>query len=177
MAKRFRPDDEEHETELNLVPYMDIMLNLIMFMLFSTTSLTQMGVIQISLPQYGDGPTDVTDEDPKEAVEITLAISNLGFSVMANGVEVDGKVDEPTIPRGGVGRLWDYEALGAKMEAIKAIYPEEETLVIVASEDIEFEVIVSSMDAAREVILESVEGEGGAPGNRHLFPDVVLSVM
>ena len=177
MAKRFRPDDELEETELNLVPYMDIMLNLIMFMLFSTTSLTQMGVIQISLPQYGVSSDTTPPEEKKEEVEITLAISNLGFSVMANGVEVDGKVDEPTIPRGAVGRLWDYEALAAKMEAVKAIYPEEETLVIVASEDIEYEVIVESMDASREVFLDENDVEAGEASNRPLFPDIVLSVM
>lgn len=171
MAKRFRPDlDEVEESELNLVPYMDIMLNLIMFMLFSTTSLTQMGVIDISLPQYGGPPvpkeTDTPEEEPE--VEVTLAVGNEGFTIMANGVEVDGHPGEPTIKRLPAGR-WDYEALTKRMEKLKGDYPRQSNLILVASENIEYEVIVAAMDASREAIYET--------GNKVLFPYVVLSVM
>ena len=124
MAKRFRPEEAELESELNLVPYMDIMLNLIMFMLFSTTSLTQMGVINISLPQYGPPvPSVTTSDQPEEPqVELTLAIGNEGFTVLANGQEIDGTPGEPTIKRLQEGR-WDYAGLTKKMEDVKSQYP------------------------------------------------------
>ena len=171
MAKRFRPEEDELETELNLVPYMDIMLNLIMFMLFSTTSLTQMGVINISLPQYGPPAPSVTkiDDEPEEPlVELTLAIGKEGFTVLANGTEIDGNPGEPTIKRLQEGR-WDYEGLTKKMETTKSEFPAQSTVILVASDNIEYEVVVSAMDACREVIYDT--------GNRILFPDVVLSVM
>jgi biopolymer transport protein TolR len=169
VAKRFRPEEEALETELNLVPYMDIMLNLIMFMLFSTTSLTEMGVINISLPQYGPSVVQTeTDENKEPTVELTLAIGNEGFSILANGTEIDGHPGKPTLPRIQEG-AWDYTGLTARMTQIKSDYPAQSTVVMVASEAIEYEVIVKAMDACR--LLKNDQGE------RLLFPDVVLSVM
>lgn len=169
MAKRLKADDgEEMGTELNLVPYLDIMINLIMFMLFTTTSLTKMTVVNVSAPQYGPSSSVPLDENEEPPVDLTLAVNKDGFTIMANGVEIDGHPGKPTIERVAQGR-WEFEALNKRMEQIKNTYPNQSAMVMVAAPDIEYEVIVKTMDATREVINES--------GNRILFPDVVLGVM
>jgi hypothetical protein len=42
--------------ELNIVPYLDILMNLIMFMLLSITGLAAFGILNVNAPNYG-GPT------------------------------------------------------------------------------------------------------------------------
>mgnify|MGYP006783017883 CR=1 FL=1 len=42
MRRRIR--DEEHTGELNIVPYLDVVVNLVMFMLLSMTGLIALGV-------------------------------------------------------------------------------------------------------------------------------------
>ncbi len=172
MAKRFRPPEEELETELNLVPYMDIMLNLIMFMLFSTTSLTQMGVINISLPSLGGGappPTETADETPEETAELTIAVSNEGFTVMVDGVEMDGNAGEITVKR--MGADWDYPGLNGRLVDVKNEHSSTTTAILVASPNIEYEILVGVMDAARA----KTDEKGKVLSE--LFPDVVLSVL
>lgn len=176
MAKRIKVDEaEESGGELNLVPYLDIMINLIMFMLFTTSSLTQMGVINVSAPQYGpSSSTSSADDNEEPPVELTLAVNKDGFTVMANGVEIDGHPGKPTIERVAQGR-WDFEALTKKMTTVKDTYPNQSTLIMVASNEIEYEIIVKTMDACRELFIKNEKGE--VQSNRALFPDVVLGVM
>ncbi|HXX29662.1 MAG TPA: biopolymer transporter ExbD, partial [Myxococcaceae bacterium] len=48
--------------ELNIVPYLDILMNLIMFMLLSITGLAAFGILNVSAPNYG-GPSAAVQDD------------------------------------------------------------------------------------------------------------------
>src|SRR5512142_963525 len=86
MRRRIR--DEEHAGELNIVPYLDVVVNLVMFMLLSMTGLITLGVLNVSAPKIG-GETQAAqaakDDGPK--LLLTVAIGKQGFFVAgASGV-------------------------------------------------------------------------------------------
>src|SRR5512141_278506 len=103
---RRRVHVEEHMGELNIVPYLDVVVNLVMFMLLSMTGLITLGVLNVSAPKIGGAePAAVQaakDEGPK--LLLTVAIGKNGFFIAgANGVlgSEGGAADAaraPTVP-------------------------------------------------------------------------------
>ena len=57
---------QEEGGELNIVPYLDILMNLIMFMLLSITGLAAFGILNVNAPNYG-GPTDAGHRRGRQA--------------------------------------------------------------------------------------------------------------
>ena len=51
MHRRIHPEDDFGE--LNIVPYLDVVVNLVMFMLLSMTGLISLGVLNVSAPKIG----------------------------------------------------------------------------------------------------------------------------
>jgi len=51
--RKLRPSAEEGHGELNIVPYLDILMNLIIFMLLSMTGLAAFGILNVNAPNYG----------------------------------------------------------------------------------------------------------------------------
>ena len=88
--------------ELNLVPYMDIMVNLIIFMLFTMSGFVQMKVINVSLPAIDTGATnsEPPPEEPEKKLAIVLAIlDKKGFIISLNGQIVNENLDRKNVPR------------------------------------------------------------------------------
>src|SRR5215208_2090630 len=117
MRRRFR--DEEHTGELNIVPYLDIVTNLVVFMLLSMTGLVTLGVVNVSAPRIGGG--DAAAHAPGETqprLLLTVAISRNGFHLAgAAGVPgADATSVDParaaTVPLRADG-TYDYPALTA----------------------------------------------------------------
>src|SRR5262249_61465432 len=70
--------------ELNIVPYLDILMNLIMFMLLSITGLSAFGILNVNAPNYGPA-AQVTDEGERPKMLLSGLISKRGFYVAATG--------------------------------------------------------------------------------------------
>ena len=87
---RRRLHDEEHAGELNIVPYLDIVTNLVMFMLLSMTGLLAFGVVNVSAPKIGDAVAPGSDQ-PR--LLLTVAISRRGFYVAGAGGVLGGPGD------------------------------------------------------------------------------------
>jgi biopolymer transport protein TolR len=134
--------------ELNLVPYMDIVVNLILFLMLSSTGLVQLGVLNVSAPKLGD-PTPVTD--PPLSLTVTI---------LPSGFVVSGASGEPAIPK--KGDAYDYAALTAKMVEVKRAFRNETKVTITGEPEIAYAVVVGVMDATRQ------------SGGEALFPDVML---
>ena len=176
MRRRIR--HEEHVGELNIVPYLDIVTNLVMFMLLSMTGLISLGVVNVSAPKIGGDAAaqQAGVEQPK--LLLTVGISRRGFYVAgANGVlgtDAPG-VDQarpPTVPLRPDGR-YDYEALNEQMKRIKDRYPKETNVIFSADPDVAYDTIIQTMDACREA---KVTGADGTIERRPLFFDVSLSL-
>ena len=167
--------DREEGGELNIVPYLDILMNLIMFMLLSITGLSAFGILNVNAPNYGGPSTQVTDEGDKPKLLLTVLISKKGFYVAATGGVLGQQQQNqanpaeapPSIPKKGDG-TFDYTALTESMVNVKKEFPSETKVIVGAEGDIPYEVLVSTMDAIRET-----------PGKdrKVLFSDVTLGAM
>jgi biopolymer transport protein TolR len=165
--RKLKVREEEEVGELNIVPYLDILMNLILFMLLSITGLASFGILNVSAPSYG-GPTAGAQQDNPDQPKLTLSvlISKKGLFINSENA-ILGEGGAPTIPLKADGS-YDYEALSAKMLEIKQAFPNETKVIIAADADVQYEALIATMDACRE-----------SPGKEHhlLFPDVTLGSL
>jgi biopolymer transport protein ExbD len=168
----------EHTGELNIVPYLDIVVNLVMFILLSMTGLISLGVLNVSAPKIsageGAGQTQVED---KPKLLLTVAVGKQGFYIAGAGgvLGADGSADTtrpPTIPlRDG---KYDYAALTEQMKVIKSQFPNETQLILSADADVIYDTLIQTMDACREY---SAKLPDGTSERKPLFFDVSLSLV
>jgi biopolymer transport protein ExbD len=183
----------EEGGELNLIPYLDIVTNVIMFMLATTTFAAALGDINVSSPTTSNAVAATTEPpEPKNELNLTVSVSDKGFTIAAAGavlyqgfsfdgagglVQPPGNV-LPTIPKNAKGEF-DYELLNKKMlEIKKSPSAAGETKVIVnANPDIVYETVVQVLDACRGKAL--VKPDPANPGKTFEtyegFGDVLLS--
>jgi len=152
-----RTRDDEASGELNFVPYLDILVNLIIFLLLSLAGLAAFGVVNATAP-----PAEVPQPGarPAAAPSVVVAVGRGGFSVLLEGAR-----EGPAIARLPDGRF-DYRALTEAMRAAKARWPAQTKVVIAADPDVTYETLVATMDATRETA-----------EHRLLFPDVSLAAF
>ena len=131
--RKLRPVENDGTGELNTIPYLDILMNLILFMLLSVSGLATFGVINASVADAAPG-TATTSTDPP-----TVVVSARGFRIGAS---------EP-IPLRADG-TWDFAALTAQLAERKRAFPAETKIVLTPDATVPFEVLVSTMDAVRE---------------------------
>ncbi len=176
MRRRIR--EEEHTGELNIVPYLDVVVNLVMFMLLSMTGLITLGVLNVSAPKIGAEAGAAGDKPEKPPLLLTVAIGRQGFFVAGAG-GVLGKeaatpdaTRPPTIPlREG---KYDYASLSEQMKKIKEQFPNETAVILSADPDVVYDVLIQTMDACRE---GSVKAPDGKIERKPLFFDVSLSLI
>lgn len=168
--RKVKVKEEEDSGELNIVPYLDILMNLIIFMLLSMTGLATFGILNVNAPVYGGGSGGATDEKPP--LLLTVAISKKGFYLAAVGGVIGGQEGSPpaeganappTIALKGDG-TYDYDALNAKLKEVKTAFPTESKVILAAEADTPYEVLVTTMDTTRET-----------KDRKLLFPDVTLA--
>lgn len=172
--RRIREQGEEQledSGDLNLVPYLDIVMNIIMFLLATVQFQAMLANINITLPTAA--VSTETTAAPKPELNLTVSISEAGYTLATSGTVLfrgfrltpEGLVqtsrDLPTIPK--VSNQLDTEGLTQILAQIKERFPEEDRAVLSASPEIPYEQVVKTMDAMRE--------RGGRP----LFPGVLLS--
>src|SRR5438477_1180028 len=101
---------EEEAGELNLVPYMDIVTNSIIFLLASVVNQVSLANINGSLPSLsaGAGQTTPDEPPPKPPLNLAVSVGASGFTVAASGGVL------PIIARLPNGR-YDYKTLTTKL--------------------------------------------------------------
>jgi biopolymer transport protein TolR len=167
--RKLKPREEEESGELNIVPYLDILMNLILFMLLSITGLTAFGILNVSAPNYGGPSAGVQQENPDQPkLTLSVLISKKGHFINSENAILGQGGSEPTIPIKGDGS-YDYAALNAKMMEIKAAFPSETKVIIAADADVQYEALIATMDACRET--------QGLAQRQLLFPDVTLGAL
>ncbi len=161
---RIRTRSEE-DTELNMVPIMNLFMVLIPFLLMSTSFL-HLKAVNASVPVHAEAASESTPppaSDIKVTVMVSLGGNRLSVSASANGVAPEILSGfEKTIVR--TGRVDEVSAqLGRVLAAVKEKYPKSDTMVLVPEPSVLYEEIVRTMDMARN------------RGEDALFPNVVLS--
>ena len=152
---------EEEAGELNLVPYMDIVTNIIIFLLASVVNQVALGNINVSSPTISAGAGASADDTPPEKppLNLTVSVGATGFTVAASGGVL------PIVPKLPNGQ-YDYAALTKKLREIKS-NPDnaDETKVIFnADANIPYDVVIATVDAMRQ-----------ADDGKLLFPDVTFA--
>jgi len=163
QPRELAPDEEGGE--LNIVPFLDIVMNVLMFVL-ATVSVTFTATIDTFPPRAGSGaraPTTPT-------LSLTVLIVPDGFSLKARGGNVAPGCND-TGPGVAIPRKaddYDYDALkacAAKLKAASPDFKDEIGVTISANPPIPYQVVISTMDAVRK-------NEAGDD----LFPEVSFGI-
>jgi biopolymer transport protein TolR len=163
--RRLRENKEEEleeSGELNLVPYLDIVTNIVIFLLASvTTYQLQLSNVNVSSPTFGVG----NGSEGPPPLNLTITVTENGFTVAASGAVLPGPDGNlPTIRKEVADKELPWDKLTAKANEIKDAYPTESTVTLGANPEVSYEIVVKTMDALRQ----------NAKG-KLLFPDVSLS--
>jgi biopolymer transport protein ExbD len=182
----------EEGGELNIIPYLDIVVNIIMFMLATTTFAAALGDINVAQPTSSNAVSATPPDDtPKNDLNLTLAISDKGFTIAASGAvlyqgfsfDAAGNLTQttqavPTVPKKATGE-YDYELLYKKMLEIKAspTAKNETKLIVNPNSDITYEVVVQALDACRGKLTTKPDPSNPAKQIESFegFPDVIFS--
>jgi biopolymer transport protein TolR len=162
--KELAPDEEGGE--LNIVPFLDIIMNVLMFVL-ATVSVTFTATIDTFPPKAG-GQGATVRPPVDHTLGLTILIVPDGFSVKARGGNV-----APGCKDSGSGLAvgkttsgdYDYDGLGKCVAGLKRSsqdFADETTVTISANPNIPYSAVIATMDAIRT-----------APDNGdEMFPDV-----
>ena len=159
------PDPSELAGELNIIPFLDVVVNLIMFLLATSEAVLAIVQIEAQLPQLGGGGGG----KPKEpGLNLNVTLTDGGVIVTGSGGKLaPGCTDVSTgrvmtVPKKGTD--YDWKALTECVAKIKAQFDDEETVTISADPQIQYEYLVAAMDSVR------------SKGEKELFPKVLVSV-
>ncbi len=175
MARgRIKPR-EEHSiegTELNLVPYLDIMVNLIMFMLLTFQVSLELRLIPYNPPAVDD--KTVIGSKPKIDSEnpllLTVSVTNAGFKLISTDESILPAVEIPL----KADKTQDFTGLGQALQKARKGSPQlDEHLIVVAEPNVVYNVIVQTLDATRDVPGETCEL---STKKGCLFPNVTLAL-
>jgi len=167
LSQPKEPDPGEEAGELNIVPFLDIITNVMMFVLASV-SVTFITSIDTTPPAIGGskGRNDVATK----ALNLSAFITTDGISLKTSSGNIapgcQGIGAGVTVPSREKG-IYDFPSVTKCAKQLKNAAPEfkEETQVtITANPGVEYGTIIDTMDALRK------------DGDEELFPDVHFGV-
>ena len=161
FSKGRRKSDDD--TELNMIPIMNIFLVIIPFLLTSI-SFFHIKAISTSVPVMADSSQQSKKSDKiKLTVIVELRKNNMRLSATSDEIDPQG-LDQFEqlfgLPQKGVYPLQEFNEY---LQSIKRKYPQSDTLILIPDEGVVYESIIQAMDAARTY------------NSTSLFPNVVLS--
>ena len=136
------------DTELNLVPFIDLLITNICFLLM-TAVWTQMARINVN--QKGQAQAAQSDEEkPPEQIKLVVLIEDDAYTLIAGPERI-------SIPK--KGEHYDTDELTKKLQEIKTRLPDTTDITVAAEDVVKYDYIISVMDIAL----------------RERFPDIQLS--
>lgn len=160
--RELAPDEEGGE--LNIVPFLDIITNVLMFVL-ATVTVTFTATIDTYPPKAG-GATVRPPTTP--TLGLTILIVNEGFAVKARGGNVAPGCNDTgqglAVGKTSDGKDHNYDALKKCVYGLKnssADFADETSVTISASPNIPYQAVIGTMDAIRKT-----------DDGKDLFPDV-----
>jgi len=160
-------DPSEMMGELNIVPFLDIVVNLIMFLLATTEAVLLMAQIEMNSPKIARGRSK-SKEEVQTPLNLNVTVTDKGVIVSGSGgklapgcegIEAGGSV---TVPKAKAG--YDWAALTECAVKVKSKFEDETTVTISADPTIHYEHVVAAMDSMR------------SKGDDELFPQVMIAV-
>ncbi|MFQ5455760.1 MAG: ExbD/TolR family protein [Nitrospirota bacterium] len=147
MFHKTRASERRHkivtEKELNITAFLNLMINLIPFLLI-TAVFSRMTVLEIYLPsisQEDEKHTESQIKPEKERLDLFVSIREDGIIVRNGNSLIE------SIPR--VNGDYDMKRLSKIIIKTKGEFPDEENVIIMSEPDISYDMIVQVMDACR----------------------------
>jgi biopolymer transport protein TolR len=162
-------DPSELAGELNIIPFLDIVVNLIMFLLATTEAVLAIVQIEAQLPQLSSGGKSSNNSNKDQGLNLNVTITESGVIVTGSGGKLAPGCEEVTagrvitVPKKGAD--YDWVALTDCATKIKAKFADERDVIVGADPMIQYEHVVAAMDSLR----------GDAKAKKELFPKVLLS--
>ncbi len=160
---RKKRNSSEEDTDINMVPIMNMFLVLIPFLLMSA-SFFQLKVINTSVPTLSESSIGVSEENNvKVTAVVEIRRNDIEISILSEDIEYDEfekwkhefpKTDKDNYP---------LDQMSQWLQKIKLEYPKSDTLVVIPEESVVYDTIILTMDAGRFY------------NDSTLFPNVVLS--
>lgn len=152
--------DEAAQGELNITPFLDVVVNLVLFLLATTAAVLSTTELEVRLPSYGRG-------DPAGLrLSVTLtdrgAVVSTREGVLGPGCTAPGPRGSVAVAPAADGGL-DAAALAACAATLHARSPADRSVILAADPLVPYAEVVAAMDALR--------GPAEAPA----FRDVLLS--
>ncbi|MCU0659747.1 MAG: biopolymer transporter ExbD [Polyangiaceae bacterium] len=144
-------DPSEAGGELNIVPFLDIVMNVLMFVL-ATIPAVFTSTIDVEPPTMGRGGS-VRKDTP--SLNLTMIIANGGVSLKTGtfsigpGCEAGGSGFTVAASGDGVVPWDDVKACAAKLKNASPDYKEENNITIIAEPGTPYSTIIKAMDAVR----------------------------
>ncbi len=141
---------DEAGGELNIVPFLDIIMNVLMFVL-ATISVTFTATIDTNPPRAGSGARPPTTP----TLGLTVLVVPDGFSLKARGGNVAPGCNDtgPGVAIPTRNGEFDYDALKLCAQKLKSASPDfkdEMGVTILANPPIPYQVVIGTMDAVRK---------------------------
>jgi biopolymer transport protein ExbD len=165
-GKGVQLDPSEMVGELNIVPFLDIVMNLIMFLLATSEAVLLISQIESDLPKIAKGRSH--GADVATPLNLNVTVTEAGVIVSGSGGKLApgcANIDTGrtiTVPK--KGKDYDWPGLTECVARIKQQFKDEQSVTISADPQVQFEQVVASMDAVR------------SKGKEELFPQVLISV-
>lgn len=182
LSKWEEPAPGEEAGELNIVPYLDIVMNIIVFIIASI-SVVFVTTIDTQAPSTGGGAK--TRSIQSQALNLTALITSEGISLKTSGGNVapgcNGTGAGTAVPKNGDG-TYDLEELrrcARELKNAREEFASETQVTITANPDVEYQVIIDVMDHLRlddPATCSKDEESKSWVGAGCLFPEVLFGV-
>jgi len=171
--KELAPDEEGGE--LNIVPFLDIVTNVLMFVL-ATVSVTFTATIDTFPPRAGGGGRGASQQ--QNTLGLTVLVVPDGFSLKARGGNVapgcESVGEGLAVPK--KNNEYDFKTLAKCAKRLKGASPdfEDETSVTIsANKEIPYKAVIGVMDALRT----DPDTAPDAKEKKEMFPDVQFGLV
>jgi biopolymer transport protein TolR len=162
LSQPHEPGPGEEAGEIALIPYLDIITNIMMFVLASI-SVSFVASIDTTPPAIGGGKVRV--DASTKSLNLAAIIVTQGITLKTSGGNIatgcEGVGSGVTVPKSGED--YDLKGLTACAKRLKnanVAFKEETQVTITASSNIDYKTVIDVMDALRN------------DGEEELFPEV-----
>jgi biopolymer transport protein TolR len=153
LSQPHEHDPSEAGGELNIVPFLDIVMNVLMFVL-ATIPAVFTATIDIEPPSMG-GAGKVRTSTEKNPLNLTMIIANGGVSLKTGAFSIGPGCEAGgsgfTVAANGDGTIdWDQvKACAKKLKDASPDYKDENTITIVGESGTPYKTLIKAIDAVR----------------------------
>jgi len=145
------PDPSEEMGELNIVPFLDIVVNLMLFLLATSAAVLATAETNVESPELCRGAHCARRA---ESMQLSVTLADGGIVVASRSGRLGAGCDEGSVRSGSTlavpsGGDYDFEALVACLGRVHERYPEEREVILGADPGVRYGAIIGAIDAIR----------------------------